>query len=172
VDEDQALPALAGVVPEDAARRLVGPRADYYLVRWAWIERSGRAVGFNWPAFWLGPFWMLYRRMYRTFAIAIGAITLVVALESLAAYLLHIQSLPQFIERGITIAQGVVIGSYGSYWYFVEVRRRYERIRSVDGFTDSDFDRAGGVSWGAPALGVAVLVGLIFVGVTLAASAR
>jgi hypothetical protein len=167
VDDEERLPALAGGLPEDAARRLVGPRADYYLVRWAWIERSGRSVGFNWAAFFIGPFWMLYRRMYRTFGWVLAALILSVVLEIVAARLLGVAELPRVVERGINLGAGIVIGLYGSYWYFLEVRRRYDRIRARDGFTAADFDRVGGVSGGAAILGVVVVALLFLVSMTL-----
>lgn len=41
----------------------VGSRTDYYIPRFRQLAQ-GRGGGFNWAALLLGPYWMLYRRMF------------------------------------------------------------------------------------------------------------
>lgn len=50
-------------MPVQTARALVGPRAEYYLSKWANRSPEVKLLGFNWPAFLLGPIFMLKRRM-------------------------------------------------------------------------------------------------------------
>ncbi len=42
---------------------VIGGRTDYYLPRFRQIA-GGRSGGWNWSAFLLGPYWLLYRKMY------------------------------------------------------------------------------------------------------------
>jgi hypothetical protein len=54
-------------VAEEDYRTFIGKRADYYLEKFRKFRIAGRdrfAVTWNWPAFFLGFIWMLYRKMY------------------------------------------------------------------------------------------------------------
>lgn len=42
---------------------VIGGRTDYYLPRFRRIS-DGHSGGWNWSAFLLGPYWLLYRKMY------------------------------------------------------------------------------------------------------------
>ena len=52
-----------GVKMEDLAA-IVGAKANYYLPRFRRISRNGSNTSWNWAAFFLGPLWLLYRKMY------------------------------------------------------------------------------------------------------------
>lgn len=53
---------IDGISAKDYAA-VVGQRADYYLPRFKQLSRT-KAGGWNWAAFLLGPYWLLYRKMY------------------------------------------------------------------------------------------------------------
>ena len=61
--------------PEEDVRAFVGPNADYYLQAWAAVDPNVglQALRWNWPAFFLNVFWLLYRRMYKYFWITFAA---------------------------------------------------------------------------------------------------
>ena len=62
-------------LPPEAARALIGPRAEYYLKRWELLaEGRGPTLGFNWAAFFGSGLWLLYRRMYRAFWLWFGGL--------------------------------------------------------------------------------------------------
>ena len=59
-DEWVVRPALAVLF-----RIAVGPAADRYVPRFLQYERTGRSFpGWNWPAFFAGPVWAFYRKLW------------------------------------------------------------------------------------------------------------
>lgn len=43
---------------------VVGTKADYYLPRFRRMARNNSSASWNWAAFFFGPLWLLYRKMY------------------------------------------------------------------------------------------------------------
>ncbi len=54
---------VAGVEVTDLAA-VVGPNAPYYLPRFYKKDRGGMKFAWNWAAFLLTPYWLLYRKSY------------------------------------------------------------------------------------------------------------
>jgi hypothetical protein len=123
---------LATVDPTEAeVRAVVGPRADFYLRKWAATERGG----FNWAAFFLSGLWLPYRKMYRATIILYG----LVLLESIAEELVFVgwlgwQETPRAVERGVTVAVCWTCGALGNRWYRSYVTRAVAtaRLREPD----------------------------------------
>lgn len=59
---------------EDLAA-FVGAKAEYYLPRFRRMARNGSSASWNWAAFFFGPLWLLYRKMY-----GLGAIVMILEL--------------------------------------------------------------------------------------------
>lgn len=92
---------VQGATQEESYRAAVGPKkADYYVPRFLKFDQPGASrVSWNWPAFFLSFWWLLYRRMYGyalTYffvVLATGASPLVISqnalslVVSLAAYI-------------------------------------------------------------------------------------
>ena len=49
---------------EARLRAAIGPRADFYLKRWAAMDASGRKTSWNWAACLLSVFWFAYRKLW------------------------------------------------------------------------------------------------------------
>jgi uncharacterized protein DUF2628 len=154
---------------QDQVRAFVGPNADYYFERWHRVqpEAGSRALGFNWPAFFLTISWLLYRRMYRWFWIAIavwlgyaiiGGLALVVALHNGArgtALVLNVVLfgiLPWFVP--------VIFGIYGSYWYYLHARRQISQLTPAGQADLAAVGRMGGTNLWA-AVTSAVVIGFL-----------
>lgn len=43
---------------------VVGTKTDYYLPRFRRMSRNSSSASWNWAAFFFGPLWLLYRKMY------------------------------------------------------------------------------------------------------------
>lgn len=62
---------------------IVGNKKAYYIPRFRQIARTG-AGGWNWAAFFFGPYWLLYRRMYLSGSLLLLLDTVYTFLESIA----------------------------------------------------------------------------------------
>jgi hypothetical protein len=151
-------------VTPDQARAFVGPRADYYLARWDRLSEAGsRALGFNWPAFFLTLIWLLYRRMYRWFWIAAAVLVASVVIEELALAAVGLKEAP-FLDLLISIAVATAFGTFGTYWYLLHARRRIERLADSTTVDLEAIAREGGTSWWAPSLAAAIILALVILG--------
>ncbi len=65
---------IDGIKAEDLAA-FVGAKSEYYLPRFRRIARNGSSASWNWAAFFFGPLWLLYRKMY-----GLGAIVMILEL--------------------------------------------------------------------------------------------
>ena len=153
-------------IPDGPARELIGPRADYYLARWARIGGPrGPALGFNWPALFVTPFWMLYRRMYRPFWIMCGVLVLLGIAEGVVAAALGLPRLPSDIDKVLNIAMSATCGVFGSYWYYLDIRRKYRKLVAAGDVSPERLRALGGVGWVWPS--VALLVVALSVAIAL-----
>jgi hypothetical protein len=157
---------------QDQVRAFVGDKAEYYLERWHHIHPfwGSPALGFNWAAFFLTGPWLIYRRMYRTFSIAMLiwlalqislVLVLTVALYSeakLFAFLLIM------LMAATGLALPVIFGVYGTYWYYLHARRQVSSL-SPEGQTDLGVIAGlGGINFWGGFTSVAVFTLLYTVG--------
>lgn len=49
--------------------RLIGTNVFYYMDKFEYMELYDTKTSWNWAAFFFGPFWMVYRKMYLNTAI-------------------------------------------------------------------------------------------------------
>ena len=80
---------ISGVSAEDLAA-VVDQNTTYYLPRFSKMEREGRALSFNWAAFLLTPYWLMFRKNY-----LFGTLTLLFSLINTA-----ISSYVQIVKLG------------------------------------------------------------------------
>jgi hypothetical protein len=157
--------ALMDLLP-DQARAFVGPEADYYVARWERIaEQGSRALGFNWAAFFLHVFWLLYRRMYSWFWMTLAVIVGLIVIQSIAvdAVLRNAPSLAPLMVIVVFAAPvffWVIFGTLGTYWYYLHARRRVRRITAGSEPDLEAIGRAGGTNWWAPVLAAIIWIGL------------
>ena len=148
----------------EQARAFVGPRADYYLTRWDRLtERSSRALGFNFPAFFLSVFWLLYRRMYLWFWVAVATLVASLVIEDIALAAAGVQELP-LLDRLIGIGVSAVFGTFGTYWYYLHAQRKIQRLSQDTVPELAAVARAGGTSWLTPVIALTVIVALMVLG--------
>lgn len=137
-------------IPDESAAAFLGPRASYYLARWQRADAApSPLLGFHWPAFFLGMGWLLYRRMYRYFWIALGA----TVGGSILLGMLFPEP-PPALEGGVSIAIAISFGQFANYWYLLHAKRLYREApaRFVD---------RGGVRWWPPLLFAGVIFGFV-----------
>lgn len=149
----------------DQVRAFVGPEADYYLDRWHRIrdEWGSRALGFNWAAFFLTLSWLLYRRMYRGFWIAIAVWVASFILVLLAMVLAALYKMPILVTLlglglGVTsLAVPVLFGIYGTYWYYLHARRQISQLTAAGQVDPATIGNMGGTNLSAAVVSAVVI---------------
>ena len=133
------------MIPEEEFRAFVGNKADYYLRKFRFFEGRGPygfAVTWNWPAFFLGFIWMLYRKMY---------------LWSLAAFFIA------FTPVAFPLLM-IGWGTMGNYLYYLQARKKILACKSHQGATPQTLSlvELGGVNRWVWLAGLLLIFFLLF----------
>ncbi len=160
---DDASGELTGTQDEILLREYAGSKAEYYLTRWARLASTGRmSAGFNGAAFGLSGFWLLYRKMFRAATLLFGIILVESIVEDVVAIkVLAMPQLPSLVAPIVTLAIAIVVGRYGTYWYYRQALRKVAIAKAL--FSDRETQirflrKRGGGSVLAIALGVPALL--------------
>lgn len=81
---------IDGVTAEDLAA-ITGNNSAYYVSRFHKMANGGSKCSWNWPAFLLTPYWLLYRKCYLSGALVL---LLQVARTLISTYIMQFQILP------------------------------------------------------------------------------
>lgn len=167
------------VTAEDLAVA-VGSNTTYYLPRFQKI-RDGRAVQWNWAAFLVAPYWLLYRKQYVSgilvtlFYLVYFALNYLVFHMSGALGLTNVDPFMVSYEAGylpvlflLSVAMLVIhllFGLFANYLYFHTCKKRVRTAKETD---PADFrtvlQSLGGVSlvWGAVSyFGINIITSMI-----------
>lgn len=153
------LPAAASGDPAEAAlRAFVGPRSERYLRQWSALRHDKKPLaGLNVAAFFFGPFWFAYRKLYVELALIIGGLVVLGGGQAILEESLG-QSLPSALDNALNIATGVTLSLLANPLYY---RRAQRVIGSVHAASEEERLREiaerGGTSW----LSVLVLAGAV-----------
>jgi len=157
---------------EAEIRAFVGRNAKYYLRKWSSpFGDFTTATGFNWAAFLLSGFWILYRRMYRVALIAFTIVAVpAVGTEIPAAAGLADEGTIRALNAVGNLcgfAFAIVCGIFGNAWYLAHTKRQIAQVREL-GLTEEAYLRAlarrGGTSFfGALGLFALFLVAIYIV---------
>lgn len=60
-------------------QQLVGVNTEYYIPKFQMMKAEGKSTSWNWPAFLVTPYWMMYRKMYG-YAAAVLAADIIISL--------------------------------------------------------------------------------------------
>jgi len=130
----------AANVQQDLVRLFIGKNADYFLDKWS-VGPNTR----NFAAFFFGPLWLLYRKMFWQGGLILAAITVITMVEFVL--------FPNMSERihdrlSLAIGLGValLVGSLGNGWYKAHVERAVARLQG-SGASAESYSRQGGTSW-------------------------
>lgn len=124
-------------VKDEDLRAYVQKNAQYYLDRFSRFDLAGHdqfRLSWNWPAFFFGCWWALYRKMYLVAAVSFAAIVLV--------------------DKGALLIL-IVMGCVANFLYYKRAKTVIIETKLQHG-TDSDvsrslIERSGGVhKWVAP----------------------
>lgn len=115
-----ANPFLAQTVPpiDDTVIQLIGPQADYYVCKFHELKMQNKKTSWNWPAFLVTPYWLMYRKMYAYGLGFMGAGLMVALIGSIFLSLLF------FIAY-------IVLGIFANYIYMTDLERRARQIHGM-----------------------------------------
>lgn len=142
-EEEQDDPLIRAYVGEK--------KSDYYIRKWG----KGQ-ISWNWAAFFLGLFWLGYRKMYGMILAILGIYLLIDIVDYFFVLDLGQTSGPQ-------IGIAVVLGMLGNQLYKDHVKRQVQKIKQQRGEKAAVVVQAnGGPSWGGFWLSV-LMVGVYVV---------
>jgi hypothetical protein len=147
----------------------VGDRHMYYWGNWQRAVGGGLRAGFNWAAFFLNFAWLLYRKMYREFFIAMAAVVGLGVVQGVAESVTE-KNLDT-LDKVVNLVVAVTMGMLGNGLYLRRAQREIgnARAREPDPERRTALLKArGGTSWIGVLVAIAVGIGLGF----LAAMAR
>jgi hypothetical protein len=154
-----------------ALQSFVGPRAEFYLRKWAprLLDPSGE-TGMNWAAFFLTAFWFGYRKMYAALAIFFGVVLLLtILLEVVFVGILKLDVLPPGVNLIMNLMVSIVCGLCANSWYLAHAQRAINKARA-QGLEDEHLHfvlaRQGGTSLLA-AFGLTFAAGIIIAAVVV-----
>ncbi|GEN58085.1 hypothetical protein GCM10012290_19920 [Halolactibacillus alkaliphilus] len=133
----------------DRWRSFVDTRYHYYEAKWSQSTQPEIRAGWNWASFFVGLFWLGYRKLYKEVLIVIG-------LFFLFDLLVAVTGLPG-INTLLTFAVYIYLGFKGNALYYRHVKQKLSELERED-LTPQDYRRFGGVS----GLGILIVVLLFF----------
>ena len=137
--------------------------SDYYINQIESFNERGK-YSFSVAAFFLGVFWMAYRKMYIHLLIIIGIIYAETFIEEMLLNLNVISSSTyEIIDKLSMLVWGIVIGSISNRLYISKSQKDIKKILEENSNEEQIKDllsRKGGTSWIAP---IILLIGLGFI---------
>lgn len=147
----------------DDVNRFIAKNAEYYNQKFDQINKTGNKITWNWAAFFLNLYWMLYRKMYIQ-----GGILVLVSIVTTA-----ISSAIPFL--GIILGWGlnIVVGMYANSIYMSHVSKKLGEIEAMGPeMKDTMIIKKGGTNIAIPLIllgiyliaiiGIVVLFGVVF----------
>lgn len=141
----------------------VGANWDLYARKWNAADATGSKHGWNWPAFLIGPIWIIYRKMYKNAAILVGFYFLLGILEAMGV--------PAGLTGIMQLAVAITVAMFANHGYrqFVEERVAQIARTTQESALKAELARQGGTNMGG-AIGFAVAMFVLFVFGVLAES--
>ena len=131
---------------------LVGTKTEYYIPKFQVLKSQGKSTSWNWPAFLVTPYWMMYRKMYG-YAAAVLAADIIISL--IGSTFLSLLAFAGYITFGIL----------GNSIYMKFLENKANQAKAMSEPYKSQFIAAnGGVNTTATILslvGRAILVGIL-----------
>ncbi|MDO4794717.1 MAG: GYF domain-containing protein [Brachymonas sp.] len=133
--------------PADPLALFVGENYSFYARRWAESDqRFGGKLSWNWAAFFLGPIWMVYRKMYAHCAALLAASLVLTAIAQASGASVE-DILKWQMQAGPAIS--FLLGLFGNWLYRLHAERKVRQIIDASGHSEQArllLARQGGVN--------------------------
>ena len=131
---------------------LIATNTSYYTSKFNEMRQRGSKTSWNWSAFLIAPYWMIYRKMYGYGAAVLGGFLLLSLLGGWFSYLL-------------VLAAYVVFGILGNHLYMDYIEKKAAQASMLSGQYKNEFvSKNGGTNIAAAilsAVGYAIIVTII-----------
>lgn len=98
--------------------RMIGQKEEYYVSKFLEMKKEDKKTSWNWPAFLITPYWLIYRKMY-AYGGAVLAANLLLSLIGGALCSL------------LSLAIDVVAGIYGNYIYMDYLEKQSQQAKTM-----------------------------------------
>ncbi|CEI73355.1 DUF2628 domain-containing protein [Romboutsia hominis] len=134
----------------DDIEKFVFKNTHYYNEKFNKIKTTGSKITWNWAAFFLNIYWMLYRKMYlQAGAIFLGSILIA-----------QIPYLGAILSFGLSIA----IGMYSNALYLNHIQRKLTEVQHLDyEMKESMIIKKGGTNIVIPLIAVGICIVIAFI---------
>lgn len=99
-------------------QKLVGVKSEYYIPKFQEMKAHNKKNAWNWPAFLIAPYWMIYRKMYAYGAGVLGASLILSLLGT------NIGSL-------LSLCAYIAIGIFGNYIYLSFLEKKAIQAKAM-----------------------------------------
>ncbi|WP_017470919.1 DUF2628 domain-containing protein [Amphibacillus jilinensis] len=140
----------------------VGKNYPYYQRKWEIAHDPATAASWNGAGFFLGIFWLGYRRMFKP----MFAIFLFYLIVGLIGVILDNEDLLSIMTPFINIGTTVLIGVYGNALYYRHAKKKLAEFEMTQA-TERDISLAGGTSVPGALLALGSLILFVFAMITM-----
>lgn len=131
--------------------KLVSAKSEYYLPKFQEMKAQNKKTSWNWPAFLITPYWMIYRKMYAYGAVVLGVSFVLSLLGATIGFLL-------------SLCGYIALGLFGNYIYMNFLEKKAMQAKAMNEPNKAQFlVQSGGVNSTAAVLTAVVYALLIIV---------
>lgn len=140
-----------GVGLDSDLQKLIGTKYEYYIPKFQELTNQNKQTSWNWPAFLVTPYWMIYRRMYGYGAAVLG-INFVLSLIG-----------SKFLTI-VIFAGYIVLGIYANYIYLRFLEGKANQAKAlIEPYKTQFISKNSGTNSTATVLTIIGYVLLIFI---------
>jgi len=121
---------------QESWRLFVDTRYHYYADKWSKSTDPANHAGWNWASFFVGLFWLGYRKMF-------GVLLMILAIYFVTDALVYVTGL-RFLNSIVSLSIFIYLGAKGNSLYYRFVRKKIELIGP--GKAGYQYRKAGGAS--------------------------
>lgn len=140
--EPEAQAPTPEAIQQKQLSHFVGSKREFYLRHW---EKEDHFFSWNWAAFWLGLFWLAYRKMYWACALLVGVVVL--ALGTALQLKIPIETVQQW-QSYFVISFSMTLGLFGNRLYLLHAKHKIRKITEQHAPEDAlrEIEKQGGGS--------------------------
>lgn len=142
-------PSNQSVNLDSTFEQLIGPKSEYYMPVFQDLIAQNKQTSWNWSAFLVAPYWMIYRKMY-----AYGAIYLIINF-------LLVLIMPS-VSSLISLAESVALGVFANYLYMRFIENKASKATAMSEAQKMQFViQNGGTNSTATVIAVAAYIMIV-----------